>query len=527
MGSFVAEELKSYYNKKYKDLGDKEREAAVNGAVSKTIPSFTSSISPRTRMLYGPSKGEEKDVFERIEKSGFILIYDSFAEGLEPVYFWILDFMRDTYWGPGLEVAKTLDEFEASVGGGFFGDIGTRAAIMQDRATKLIGTINTVVRSIINILYDLKEFDQRLDLYHDLDSGDKEKINVARLGLKQVWMDRVDIQRGRGSINMLAQQLQFVTLRDAFMAANSVEDVSKMDLNERVKRILAPRLEEYLTWEKLSRAELTRRYNIERTYLKSQVDSLKLYSQWAKPYLQAAQQLKMTSSGKADIVNIFNNLQIQVNLFGKKKIKFEEELAKKFKTKPEKDYYACVEVFFDFRSSPHTIRSSQTGTHYTQGGKVKISFRAFGLDEDEVKAVEEREIFEGLEYIEGITKDTLEQIQEDIEKYLKEEEEPKDPRERVKFLEKLLQETKEKNVRKKIFKKIKESEKIIIKENKSPGPFSALFGSLKDIKKLMPKTKKSDSYVASETRSAATAKAAESAYLIYLIYKKTHGMYTE
>jgi len=533
--SSVGKTLKEYYKKKFHDLPEKQQEALVNSSLSNTIPSAVSKIAPRTQMLYGPTPSEESDAEKRINKSGFILVYDSFSEGLEPIYFWVLDFMRDNYWGPGLEVSKTLDQFEASVGGGFFGDMGTRAAVMQDRAMKLIGTINTVVRSIINILYDLKEFDQRLDSYQNLDSEDKEKLNAARLSLKQIWMDKVDIQRGRGSINMLTQQLQFVTLRDAFMATNSTQDVEKMDLNDRVKRILIPRIDEYLAWEKLSRAELTRRYKIERTYLKSQVDSLTLYTEWARPYLQAAQQLKMISTRGADIVNAFNNLVIQVSLFGKnviKPIKIQEwPQEKKYKTQPEKKYYEGVEISFSFRSIPHTIKYTQTGTHYTQGGRVEVNFRAFGLDEDEIKAIEKADKYEGFEYVEGITTDLKEQIKEDLDKYLKDEEEaPSDPREKIKFLEKLLNKTKEPEVRKEILKKIKEQEKEIKetakKEGSSANPFSALIGGFKELGKLLPK-KSSVSFTESKIREAAKAAAAGHAYNVYHVYKKSHNMYNE
>jgi len=482
-------------------------------------------------MTYEPSPEDKTETtLDKINTAGFLMVYDSFSEGLEPVYFWMLDFMRDNYWGPGLETTKTMDEFEASVGGGFFGDIGTRASVMQDRATKLITTINTVVRSVINILYDLKEFDQRLDLYDNLDLDDKEKANAARLGLKQTWMDRVDIQRGRGSINMMTQQLQFVTLRDAFMAANTVQDVEKMDLNDRVKRILAPRIEEYLTWEKISGDELRRRYKIEKIYLKSQIDSLKLYTQWAKPYLQAAQQLKIVSTGSPDVINMFNNLKIQVSLFGKKKIsrpKSQEWPQKPKSVAPKKNYYACVELAFFFFLIPHTMRQTQTGTHYVQGGRIEINFRAFGLDEDEAKAVEEQEIFEGLEYVEGITTDTIEQIQEDIKKYLEDEEEPEDPRERVKFLERLLRQTSEKNVKKEIQKKIKQIEKEIVKKEQPPGPFSSLISGFEEVKNFIFKSKRSDSFISEQMRSSAKATAAENAYRIYHVYKKTHGMLNE
>src|SRR3989338_7501721 len=159
----------------------------------------------------------------------YVIQYDSLAEGLEPIYFWILDFMQDQKPnGLGMdEVIKSKDEYEAAVGSGFFSDLGTKATRMQEQAMKMMGVINQVVRSVINLIYDLREFEIRLDTYNDLKSDVNEKRESAEIALRALWMDQVDIKRGRGSINNLAQQLQFVTLRDAFLYAKSVRDIDR------------------------------------------------------------------------------------------------------------------------------------------------------------------------------------------------------------------------------------------------------------------------------------------------------------
>src|SRR3989344_9099409 len=169
---------------------------------------------------------KEKNASKAIE---YNLTYDAIGEGLEPIYFWLLDFMQDSEpSGLGLdEVMKNKDEYEAAVGSGIFSDLGAKATRMQEQAMKMMGTINTVIRSIINLIYDLREFDIRLETYNDLKSIDENKREAAELSLRVIWMDQVDIKRGRGSINMLASQLQFVTLRDAFLY---VKDASLRDV---------------------------------------------------------------------------------------------------------------------------------------------------------------------------------------------------------------------------------------------------------------------------------------------------------
>ena len=538
--SVVGKALEKFYNSKYKDLKDDDRKKKVSEHLKALLPTILTtediSGSGRTKRGYsmknlegysfGPSM---KGVQDLLNNSGYRLVYDSYSEGLEPIYFWVLDYMRDTYWGVGYEVAKTMDRFEASAGSGFFGDMGSRASIMQDRAMKLIGTINTVVRSIINILYDLKEFDQRLQLYKDLQSDNSEVKRSARLALKQFWMDRVDIQRGRGSINMLAQQLQFVTLRDAFMAADTVEQVAKpvdkggMDLNERVKRILGPRIADYLTWEKLSGRELERRYKIERNYLKSQVESLKLYSQWAKPYLQAANKLQKEFTNSPDLVSTFNTMQVQTTLLGTKSSK-------------NKKYFSAMEVAFDFRTIPHTARQSG-GVHYVQGGKADIQFRGFAINEEEKKAIEKYEFNEGLE-LAGVNEEMIREIENAVDDYLESDDEGfKDPRERLGFLQRLVdkidkdEKFRDKNFRRHVIDEIEKLKKDLKdeKKEKSPGPFEALFSSFKDAPDFIKKIniKKENDETDAGGRKGAAGEAARAAYTVYLVYKKAHGMYTE
>ena len=52
---------------------------------------------------------------------------------------------------------------------------------------------------------------------------------------------------------------------------------------------------------------LTSENNIEKAYLKSQIDSMKLYTKWARPYLRAAQQLGMKDFNSPHIVRFYQN----------------------------------------------------------------------------------------------------------------------------------------------------------------------------------------------------------------------------
>src|SRR6056297_56705 len=144
------------------------------------------------------------------------IVYDSSSEQLEPIYFFILDLMNDF----GLKPKKVLDNFSASPGSGHFSEMGQRASLMQQQGQKLLTDVNNLVRSVLNIIYDLREFKTFLQPYDDLKSDDKDKRESARLSLKQRWMDKVDMQKGNSSIKQMAlTQAGFTTLIDAFLAA--------------------------------------------------------------------------------------------------------------------------------------------------------------------------------------------------------------------------------------------------------------------------------------------------------------------
>ncbi|MEM4625491.1 MAG: hypothetical protein QXJ28_01870, partial [Candidatus Pacearchaeota archaeon] len=297
------------------------------------------------------------------------ITYDSPSETLEPIYFWILDMMNGLFGG---NVEKIVDNFSASPGSGYFSELSQKKTILQKNVSETLATVNTVIKSIVNIIYDLKDFEIRLKHYEACRSKNKSEAEAGNLALKQIWMDNVDIKRGNGSINMLTANLQFVTLRDAFMVANTPEDVDKLDLNDRVKRILKPRIAEFNEWKKLSEQELIKRFNIEKNYLKSQVNMLQLYSRWIKPYLKAATQLEMSDSSNPALVTVFNTIYLQLTLMGKRKVDFDEAiLSKKIPKgvkKPNRDYYAVLIVDFSFRGIPQRV-----GQNYVFGGRATVS----------------------------------------------------------------------------------------------------------------------------------------------------------
>lgn len=459
-----------------------------------------------------------KEIIERIspyyrDKKGpensHTLVYDSSSETLEPIYFFIVDLMNDF----GLNPEKYADNFISSPGSGHFSEMGGKASVMQQQGSKLLVDINMILKSVLNIIYDLKDFKIRLEHYNDLYDKDQSRAQASRLALKQLWLDKVDlVQKGQGSIHAMSSgNLQFTTLRDAFMAADSAKDVSKMDLNNRVKGILSPRIEEFNIWLKHSEQELRKRYELERNYLKTQVNSLTLYSRWAKPYLKAAQQLEMKDGGRSpSLVKMFNTILLELTLLGKSKLKIKDlaiagdlpaEFSRESFTKNlKRDYYSCILVDFNFRGIPNKIQGTQ---HYAFGGRAEITFSGYALNKEELaqlnKEMEKSELGDVLKLVEGITDESLEQMRDEINFFLEEKE---------------------------------IEEKGTSKD--SSNPFAALMGrydksskkeETKPKKEELDKPIKPDNWIEKEhIRKLAAATCQDISFKLFDIYKKAHGM---
>src|SRR3989338_2337346 len=312
-----------------------------------------------------------------------LLVYDAFGESLEPIYFWLLDLMNSFFGG---KTEKLVDNFGSSVSSSFFAEMGQRQTRMQDEVMKLLGNVNTVIKSVLNIIYDLKEFKIRLDVYDDyLQTVDKEKKESALLSLKQIWLYQVDIKKGTTAIKAMAQQFDYVTLIDAFMYASSLAKIDEVDLNDRVKRLLKQRYGEFERWLVESEKELRKRFSIEKNYLKGQVASLKLYSKWIKPYLKAANDLSQNEMKSPSLVHAFNTLMLELTVMGKGKYDPADDvgvgdLPEIFKKYKGRNYYPIMTAEFRFRSSPERMTKGGYGFR----GRAEVEFTSYALNDDEL-----------------------------------------------------------------------------------------------------------------------------------------------
>ena len=442
------------------------------------------------------SKGAYKLEGTKFPIENHKLIYDEFSQSLEPIYFWILDYVNEEFEG----AEKLLDNFVASPGGGHVAEMSRRGTVLQEEAMKMMQTVGVIIKSIINIIYDLKEFKLRLGLYDDLKSDDNKKKEAARLSLKQIWMDNVDITRQNTAIKIMAQQFDYVTLIDAFMAADNLDDVNKLDLNDRVKNILKQRVSEFNRWLGESEKELRKRFEIERIYLKNQVNSVRMYARWVKPYLRAARQLEQSIEGGADVVNMFNTSVFQLTLLARDEYNPEGDIARgelpySFKKMKLRKYSPITIIEFKFRSAPD--RPDQRGG-YAFRGRVEVEFTSFALNESELKILKEQisedDFGDVYRMMEGMTSDSLAQLKGDLDELLGD-------------------------------KSMDGNE--IDEKGEDANPFSSLFSFFKwkkeeeaDLSKGIPKDSSAEEII----RSQAILESRVKCRKLYDDYKKEHGM---
>jgi hypothetical protein len=181
-----------------------------------------------------------------------------------------------------------------------------RRKSLEDRAMQLLGSVNTVVKSIIAITYELKELDRNLTFYDLLNSKEPEKAAAGELALKRIFIDNVDARKGRASLAQLSGAYAqgqggagFIDLLSVFYAIKSLKDAENINKNEQYKSIIRGRYAEYVEWKKINGADLKNRREMLLQYLKSQFASYNMYSEWAAQTLRILKRINVKGISSA------------------------------------------------------------------------------------------------------------------------------------------------------------------------------------------------------------------------------------
>ncbi len=433
-------------------------------------------------------------------------IVESMASGLEKHYFWTLRFLKEKPWhGLGFDtVEKIRDLFDASVTSSFHGHVGSKLAAVQQQAQQYLGLIGQMVKTIFPIVREIRIGKERLEYYEKSLAGDES----AEIALKSIWVEQVE--RGMenpNSVYSLSVKVGFLTLPDLFFRINpsnglkGVDDAIKSVRNEgvpnKVADVLAKKLFSYYNWKEKTHAEMQHTKDFKLKYLRQHYNSIKLYMNWVRPYLQTINQLQMKGSvNDADLVNAFETSKTYVELLAQKKESFSY-------------YFPCLLVKMTHVTRPELIYTAQGQKQPMHVGRTELVIEPYVVTQAQIDAYKGHKDSEDIELLSTLDA-TMASMGEDLKAYL------------IESGEKFGEEEKKKEEKPR-------QEGILGIFGSMFSVFGDMFAFLKVEKKkegsFFGFKEKEEAKKHEAEKGRAADKAKEDAWTLYDIFKKTNGMY--
>ncbi len=312
--------------------------------------------------------------------------------------------------GGGAALQKISEYLAASPTSAFYADVAQRKAYAKDQFDKGMGIINNILQTVMKLIYSLREFDQILSIFERLEKGDEKDKIAAELNLRRIFLDEVDLKKGRGSINNLSTTggLEFVSLRDNFLIIKDLKSIDDLNTNDRVKRILKDRFVEYLNWKKEYKRDIESRRKVQSEYLHSQIESLKLQIDWIKPYYKILKQLNIdTGASSSELVPGLDTSIIKTKL--RKVMGGEKEGSL---------VTAFLDIDFFFKTSPIQVRGPQ-GQAFHHIFTIEITYTPYVMSNEDYDKIKEVEAIDDADFLEEIAGESIKAIKEDLENFLK------------------------------------------------------------------------------------------------------------
>ncbi|MFC1753026.1 hypothetical protein ACFL96_06485, partial [Thermoproteota archaeon] len=347
----------------------------------------------------------------------FKLIYQSYQQSIEEIYFWILTHMRED-WGLH-NVEKIHDIFTASEQSSFWGASQQRLQIQQQQVSQYMGTIGQMVKALFQLVREIRINKEKLHAYKQADEGDE----TAEVVLKGYWVDLKDGgAKNPTSVYGMATQVGFAILPDLFFSAPIMKDSSEVpkyvkklstEFNRKVCEVLGRKLKAYMLWRENTHKELSVREKFSIKYLRQHYDSIQMYMSWVKPYLMNIKRLQMNQqkSLSVDLIGAFEGSIIEI-----------EVMCHRATTKT---HNAVVLATFEHRTRPsmdyHTEGYQHKGPIHV--GRVEMTLRTYAWTPEQIenyKKLREEESMELLSSMDEGVKATMESLGEEMKDYLRE-----------------------------------------------------------------------------------------------------------
>ncbi len=456
-------------------------------------------------------------------ESRYRMLLQAPNQNLEEIYYWFLNFARiDLGFS---QVEKIYDVFTASESSALWGNIGQRQSIQQDRAAQHLRGISELVRTLFQIVRELRILDERLEPYARWKTS-----KSADITLKGLYANLVE-QGGQNpdSIYSLASKIGFTVLPDLFFNTHvysldeidsAIDSGTAKEFNNVVKTVLKRKLFGYINWKEKTEREFKARRKFQLHYLRQHWNTIQLYMSWVKPYLRASKRMAGREShmNSPDIIGAFDTTRIDIEVLAKKPYK-------KFK-----NYYQCVMMTFSYKSQPMmSYKPEMQQQAVAHIGSCEVTLRAYGWHKKDIEAYKKLRRQEDLELLKLADEQVagaFEALKDELEKYLQESEnlDPTLAEERAKE-----ESIKNYEAAKELYDERKKKSFIGAIE-----PFTSIFGGVAELGKSFfpnkgiepekPKDYEAEEQVDPKIKEAAGKSVLGIMYAMYNVYKKAHKL---
>ena len=430
------------------------------------------------------------------------LVSESFGMSLEELYFWAIGHIRQDAGFPNL--IKITDVFSASENSAFFGQSVQRLSIQEDRAGGFLKGISELVKTLFQIVRELRIIDERLEVYKNWKTS--KSADATLKGLFADFAENKGQQMQPGSLYHLSQQVGYAVLPDLFFntIVKEKEDVDKvidnMNFNKNVKSVLKRKLYQFLVWVEKTETELNTRRRFQIKYLRQHYIVIKTYISWVKPYLKHIKRLQMSEEqlDSPDLISSFETSSTEIEVLG-------------YNPLPEKNINACVLMTFKFNTRPVLNYQQEAHRGPVHVGKGTMTLRAYAWTDKQINMYKRMKDYEDKELL-GLVDDQLkaamDMLGDDIDKYIREAEGTLEPEETEK----------------------KTKPQVIEGNTNVFDPFISMFKGFGELgKTFIPinfstKSKGEEKKASSSDKKKAIKTSAGAMWMIYKNYKKSHGM---
>lgn len=432
------------------------------------------------------------------------LVYENYGLSLENFYFWPVEHMRQDMAFP--KFIKITDLYGASESSASWGQNAQRLAIQEDRASNFLRTIAEMIKTMFQIVRELRIIDERLEIYDNW--KESKSADVTLKGLYADFAENKGGQMQPGSLYHLSDKVGYAALPDLFFNT-VVYDRSKIDeivdslgYNTNLKAVLKRKLFQFLVWKKETHKELKARKRYQVKYLRQHYTTIKTYMSWVKPYLKHIRRLSMDQD-KLDgegIVSSFETSHSEVEVLSIKPI-------------PKTNMNAVICMSFEFKTRPTMQYRQEQFQGPVHVGRGIMRLRSYGWTDHEIDMYRKMRDYEDRELL-GLVDDQLKSAMEllgaDLEEYLRmaeQEIEPETPK-------------KEEKLEKSFMQKITSEESVL-------DPFISIFrgfGEFMPTRTKSTKTKSTIKPANEDHRKKALRSANTALWLVYKNYKKAHKL---